>query len=190
MDLTKILSISGRPGLYKVISQTKQAFIVESLADHKRFPAFTHEKISSLEEISVFTTGEDRPLKDILKTLFEKLDGKPAIDPKTENKALQAFFLEIIPDYNQEKVYPSDIRKMISWYNILLEHQMLDFTEEKPVEAQEEKVAIEPEVTTETASTVMVTQKPEPHAIPVEEVVSKKKPERKAPKTRRKKEKE
>jgi hypothetical protein len=136
MDLSKILSIGGKNGLFKVVSQAKNAVIVESLNDGKRFPAFGHEKISSLEEISVFTTGEDISLKDVLRAFYEKLEGKPAVDPKSDNKALKKFFLEMVPEYDQERVYVSDIRKMVSWYNLLVEHEILDFTE-KPEEKEE-----------------------------------------------------
>jgi hypothetical protein len=140
--------------LFQVVSQLKNAVLVESLLDKKRFPAFSHEKISSLEEIAVFTATEDKPLKDILKALYDKLEGKPALDPKSENKKLQAFFLEVVPDYDSERVYISDIRKIISWYNLLLEHKLLDFTEkeeekpeekeEKTEEAAEEAVVVKP----------------------------------------------
>ncbi len=137
MDLSKIMSISGKSGLFKVVSQLKNAVLVESLTDKRRFPAFAHEKISSLEEIAVFTSGEERPLKEILKAMYEKLEAKPAPDPHGDNGKLQAFFLEVVPDYDQERVYISDIKKMVSWYNQLLEHNLLDFTEkeeEKPAE--------------------------------------------------------
>jgi hypothetical protein len=135
MDLTKIVTISGRGGLFKVISSAKNAAIVESLTDKKRSPAFAHEKVSTLEEINIYTTGEERPLKEVFKGIFEKLEGKPAIDPKEDNAKLKAFFLEMVPDFDQEKVYVSDIKKMISWYNLLLAENLLDFTEEeKPAE--------------------------------------------------------
>jgi len=140
MDLSKILSISGKSGLFQVVSQLKNAVLVESLLDKKRFPAFAHEKISSLEEIAVFTATEDKPLKEILKAIFDKLEGKPALDPKSDNKLLQAFFLEIVPDYDSERVYISDIRKIITWYNLLLEHQLLDFTEKEEEKKEEEKI--------------------------------------------------
>ena len=139
MDLTKIVSISGKSGLFKVISQSKNAVIVESLLDQKRFPAFGHEKMSSLEEISVFTTGEDRPLKDVFKAFFEKLEGKSAIDPKADNKAITAFFSEHVPDFDSERVYISDIRKMLSWYNMLLAQNLLDFTEEVKEDREEDR---------------------------------------------------
>ncbi len=134
MDLSKILSIAGKSGLYKVVSQGKNAVIVESLLDNKRFPAFGHEKISSLEEISVFTTGEDMPLKQVFKSMLEKLGDQPPIDTKSDNTALKTFFTGIIPDFDQDRVYVSDIKKMISWYNLLIKHQLLDFTEEKPTD--------------------------------------------------------
>lgn len=129
MDLSKILSISGKTGLFKVVSQLKNAVLVESLVDQKRFPAFGHEKISSLEEIAVFTVSEDKPLKEILKALFEKLEGKPGPDAKADNKSWVAFFKEVVPDFDEERVYVSDIRKIVSWYNLLLAHNLLDFSE-------------------------------------------------------------
>lgn len=131
MDLSKILSIAGKNGLFKVVSQAKNAVIVESLVDGKRFPAFGNEKISSLEEISVFTTGDDISLKDVFKAFHTSLEGKPAIDSKSDNASLKNFFLEMVPDFDQERVYVSDIKKMISWYNMLLKNQLLDFSEEK-----------------------------------------------------------
>jgi len=131
MDLSKILSIAGKNGLFKVVSQAKNAVIVQSLNDDKRFPAFGHEKMSSLEEISVFTTGEDIPLKAVFKSFHDQQEGKPAIDPKSDNESLKKFFLGMVPNYDQERVYVSHIKKIVSWYNMLLEKQLLDFTEEK-----------------------------------------------------------
>jgi len=139
MELRKILSISGRPGLYKVISQAKSSVIVESLDDKKRFPAFEHEKMSSLEEISIFSTGEDMPLKDVFRMMFEKLEQKEAISPKSTNKELQEFFLEMVPEYDQERVYASDIKKIVKWYNMLLTADMLDFSDEEEEEKKKEE---------------------------------------------------
>ncbi|MBN1198919.1 MAG: DUF5606 domain-containing protein [Bacteroidales bacterium] len=144
MDLSKILSISGKPGLYKVISQAKNAVIVESLIDQKRFPAFGHEKISSLEEISVFSSDEDLPLKEVLKKIHNHSQGKESVDPKSEPALLQEFFREAVPEYDQERVYPSDIRKILTWYNLLLKHDLLDFKEDEKEE--EEKSSEEKEV--------------------------------------------
>jgi hypothetical protein len=145
MDLSKILSISGKPGLYKMLSQTKSGFIVESFIDQKRFPVFAHERVSSLEEISIFTTGdEDLPLKEVFKLMFDKLAGQPGPDPSGDSNKLKAFFLEAIPAYDPEKVYVSDMKKAVSWYNLLLEKGMMEF-EEEPAESKEEKPAEEKE---------------------------------------------
>jgi hypothetical protein len=138
MDLSKILAISGRHGLFKMISQTKNGVVVESLTDGKRSTAFAQERISSLEEISVFTTGEDMPLKDVFKMIFDKLEGGPVIDPKSDDINLKDYFAEIVPGYDQERVYASDIKKMLTWYNTLAELKMLDFTEEITEEEQPE----------------------------------------------------
>ena len=131
MDLSKILSLAGKPGLFKVVSQAKNAVIVESLLDGKRFPAFGNEKMSSLEEISVFTTGEDLPLKNVFKAFHVKLEGKPAPDSKSDNNELKKFFLEMVPEFDQDRVYLSDIKKMVSWYNLLLAQGLLDFSEKE-----------------------------------------------------------
>jgi len=128
MDLTKILAISGKPGLYKMLSQTKAGFIVESLVDGKRFPVFAHERVSTLEEISIFISGDDdMPLKEVLRKFYDKLEGKPGPDSGADNKTLKSFFLETIPAYDQEKVYVSDMKKTVAWYNLLLEKGILEF---------------------------------------------------------------
>ena len=162
MDLSKILSISGKPGLFKVVSQMKSAVLVESLVDKKRFPAFAHDKISSLQEISVFTTGEDKPLKDILKAIHEKQEGKPAIEVKSDAKALTAFFLEVVPDYDTERVYISDIKKIINWYNLLVENQLLDFSEkaEESLEEGKDETQEAPKEITDTPINKKKTTKP------------------------------
>ncbi|MDY0341989.1 MAG: DUF5606 domain-containing protein [Lentimicrobium sp.] len=143
MDLKEIMAIAGKPGLYKLVGQAKNGIIVESIVDQKRFQAFTHEKISSLEEISIFTESEDKPLKEILKAFYEKLETKPAPDFKNDNTGLKEFFNKMIPDYDKERVYVSHMQKVVSWYNLLLQHDLLDFTEE----AQ----AAEPESTDDAA---------------------------------------
>jgi hypothetical protein len=142
MNLEKIVTISGKPGLYKVLSTTKTGMIVESFADNRRFTAFSYERISSLKEISVFTTHEDKPLEEVFKLIFDKQKGGTAISPKSDPRELIAFFAEAVPDYNTEKVYVSDMRKILSWYNIMVEKNMLDFSA-KEEEKEEEKDANE-----------------------------------------------
>ncbi|GAB1403725.1 DUF5606 domain-containing protein [Lentimicrobium sp.] len=131
MDLKEIMAIAGKPGLYKMVGQAKNGIIVESIVDNKRFQAFTHEKISSLEEISIFTENEDKPLREILKAFYEKLEAKPAPGFKNDNTGLKEFFNGMIPDYDKERVYVSHMQKIVAWYNLLLEHNLLDFTEEE-----------------------------------------------------------
>ena len=126
MDLTKILSVAGKPGLHKMIAQTKNGLVVESLNDGKRFTAFAHQRISSLEEISIYTYEEDLPLKDVFARIYGHLEGRPAPDPKDPQTDLKAFLEEVVEDYDQERVYVSDIKKMLNWYNQLLEHGLVD----------------------------------------------------------------
>lgn len=135
MDLTEIMSISGKPGLYKMVTHTKTGMLVESMDDQKRFPVFTHEKVSSLEEISIFTETDDIPLKEVFKKIYDLLKGEKAISHKSSGEELKDFFDDVIPDYDKERVYVSDIKKVIQWYNILHEKDLLDFTEEEEKEA-------------------------------------------------------
>jgi hypothetical protein len=134
MDLSKVLSIAGKPGLYEMVSQSKSGLIVESLIDGRRIPAFSHERISSLEEISIFTELEDVPLKEVFQSIFKKEDGKKTISHKSSANELKALMEEILPDYDKERVYVSDIKKLISWYNLLVEKDLIDlevYTSEK-----------------------------------------------------------
>ena len=147
MELSKILSISGKPGLYSMLTQTKNGMVVESLTDGKRSTAFSHEKVSTLEEISIYTNDEDKPLKEVLKSIFDKQKGEQAISSKSDSAELKAFFEEAVPDYDKENVYVSDIRKVISWYNQLQEKGILEFKEE---EKDKEKVEEVEENTTES----------------------------------------
>lgn len=138
MDLSGIISISGRPGLYKVIAQGKNSIIVESLTDKKRFPAYATDRISALEDISIYTYEGDKPLKEIFADIYAKEDGKQGPSHKEDVSVLQAYIQEIIPDYDEERVYPSDIKKLLQWYNMLQKSGNLDPVEE---EAEEEKEA-------------------------------------------------
>lgn len=133
MDLKEIMAIAGKPGLYKMVAQAKNGLIVESIIDQKRIQAFTHDKISSLEEISIFTETEDKPLKAVLKNFFEKLEGKPAPEFKNDVTKLKAFFGEMLPDYDKEKVYVSHMQKIVNWYNLLVEHDLLNFDETEEI---------------------------------------------------------
>ncbi len=142
MELSKILSISGRPGLYKMIGESKSGLIVESLSDGKKFPVFAHERVSSLKEISIYTETDDISLRKILAKLRETQNDKPVDNPKKASASqLKELFEQIVPDYDKESVYVSDIKKVFLWYNLLLENNLLDFTDEEEDEdtSEEEK---------------------------------------------------
>lgn len=129
--LKKILSISGKSGLYKLISYGKNMLIVEGLNDGKRFPAYSHEKIISLGDIAIYTYDEEVALSVVMQSIYEKNEGK-VIDAKkySDKNLLFDFFKEILPDFDQERVYPNDIKKVISWYNILIDAGFTSFKEE------------------------------------------------------------
>ncbi len=140
MDLSKIVSIAGKPGLYMIKSQAIGRIIVESLIDGKNIPAFAHDRMSSLEEISIFSVDEDRPLKEVFKGIHDKMGDQVDFDvKKATNEQLRAKFLEVMPDYDQEAVYPSDMKKVFQWYQMLMDKNLLDFTEERQEEAAETK---------------------------------------------------
>lgn len=134
--LKDILSISGKPGLQKLISNSSNAIIVESLIDGKRFPAYSNAKIIALADISIYTETEDLPLKEIFKRMHEKENGQKTISHKDATEKIIAYFNEIVPEYDKERVYTSDMKKVIQWYNLLVEKNLLDFSEE---EKEEEK---------------------------------------------------
>jgi hypothetical protein len=140
MILKDILAISGEQGLFRFIAQGKNAIIIEHLETGKRSSAFSSAKVSSLEEISVFTEEEDLPLGKVFDKIFEKEGNGPSIDPKSDPEKLKEYFGEIIPDYSREKVYVSDIRKIVLWYNILRKKNMLIKEEpEKKEDAKKDK---------------------------------------------------
>ena len=144
MDLKKIVTISGKPGLFLVNGQGKNSIVVESLLDEKRFPAFMNDKMSSLEEISIFTTTEDRPLKEVFKNIHEKIGETIDFEPKKiAEKELKVKFELIVPDYDKDGVYVSDMRKVFAWYKLLTEKNMLDFSEETPEEKTENETVEE-----------------------------------------------
>lgn len=150
--LKDILSISGYSGLYKYISQGRNGIIVESLEDKKRMNASATAKISALEDIAIFTETEDLPLKDVFKAISEKENGGETIGHKSSADQLKSYFAEVLPTYDKERVYVSDIKKVLSWYNILHKFDLLNFDEEEEVkeeaedkEANEEKTEVKKE---------------------------------------------
>lgn len=136
--LTKILSVTGRPGLYKLISTNKNMNVVESLTDGKRIPVYMHEKIVALSDVSIYTNEGDTPLREVLKTIKEKESGnKVSLSGKSSGKDLFKYLDEVLPNYSKESVYASDVKKVISWYNILIEKD-IDLEEEVKEDLKEE----------------------------------------------------
>ncbi|MDR1169504.1 MAG: DUF5606 domain-containing protein [Prevotellaceae bacterium] len=137
-DLQKIVSISGQPGLFKYLSQARHGTIVESIKDGKRTCVPASVKVSSMAEITVYaSSGDDLPLKEVFTKIRERNGGEKAISHKSPVEELMAYFEETVPECNKEKIYPHHVKKIIAWYNILQENQMLDFVEDKKEEQEE-----------------------------------------------------
>ncbi|WP_299320245.1 DUF5606 domain-containing protein [uncultured Maribacter sp.] len=137
MGLEKILSVAGKPGLYKLITQTRTGFVAESLLDGKRITVSLRSSVSVLSEIAIYTLEEEVPLRDVFKKIQEKENGgKTSIGHKEEKIKLEEYFFEVLPNYDEDRVYVSDIKKVIQWYNILTENKITDFSSEE-VETEE-----------------------------------------------------
>ncbi len=147
--LKTVLSITGKPGLYKLVSRGKNMLIVESLGDKKRFPAYGNEKIISLGDISMYTDEDDVPLSEVLASMKKKENGAAvSLDVKKASaEDLFAYLAEVLPEFDRDRVHASDVKKLISWYNLLVASGMTDFEEdidaEKNVEASEDSSASE-----------------------------------------------
>ena len=128
--LKEILAITGKPGLYKLVSRGNNMLIVESLVDGKRMPTYARDKIVALSDVSMFTDADDISLSEVLTSAGKKEELKPvAFDPKkVSNAELHAWFGEVLPNWDRDRVYPSDIRKLIQWYNILVNAGITDFS--------------------------------------------------------------
>ena len=139
MELDKILAISKKPGLYKLITQSRGGFIVESLLDQKRISVSISSNVSLLSEIAIYTLGEELPLKEVFSKIVDKEKGaETSTSPKSSKDDLEAYFFSVLPDYDEDRVYPSDIKKILNWYNLLNNHQLLDFnTEASSLEEEE-----------------------------------------------------
>ena len=136
-----ILAISGKPGLYKLVTRGKNNLIVEALdATHRRMPDFATERITSLNDIAMFTDDEEVPLTDVLESMKTLEDGKKAaVDPKkASTKELQDYFTKVLPTWDRDRVHASDIKKLITWYNLLIEAGITDFKDAEEEEKAEE----------------------------------------------------
>lgn len=129
MSLEKILSISGKPGLYQLKTQTRSGFLAESLLDGKKINVSGRHNVSLLSEIAIYTLTEELPLREVFKKIYEREDGSEAISHKEPKIKLEEYFFEVLPDYDEDRVYPSDIKKVIQWYNLLIKNGFTDFSE-------------------------------------------------------------
>ena len=136
--LKTILSISGKPGLFKLISQAKNIIYVESISDHKRMPVYARDKVVSLGDIAIYTTNEEVPLANVLEALKTKENGeKASIQLNAPVDELRNYLGEVLPDFDRERVYPSDIKKLITWYNLLVSAGITEFKEKEKKEEGE-----------------------------------------------------
>ena len=129
MSLEKIISISGKPGLYKIINQTRGGFLAESLLDNKKISVSGRHNVSLLSEIAIYTLTEEVPLREVFTKIYDKEDGKETISHKSSKDELEEFFFNVLPDYDEDRVYASDIKKVVQWYNLLAKNGMTDFSE-------------------------------------------------------------
>ena len=140
MDLTNILVISGKPDLSELVSQTKGGAIVKNLVSGQKYPVFKNDRISSLGEIRIFTDSDERPLDEVMQAIYKVLDGKATdFEPKkAEGKVMFDLLEKALPDYDRERVHTSDVKKLFSWYNVLLAAGKITFDEENPEETEKD----------------------------------------------------
>jgi hypothetical protein len=141
MELKDILAISGHGGLFKFVSQGRNGIIVESLVDKKRISASATAKISALEDIAIYTDVEEISLADVFTSIYNKEDGNQTISHKSSSNELKAYFEEVLPEYDKDRVYVSDIKKVLNWYNILQSLDMVKPSEKEEETKEEEKSA-------------------------------------------------
>ncbi|MBQ8702960.1 MAG: DUF5606 domain-containing protein [Bacteroidales bacterium] len=141
MDLSNILVIAGKPDLSELVSQTKGGAVVSNLVTGQKYPVFKNDRISSLGEIRLFTETDERPLEEVMQAIFRKLEGKPTdFDPKkAESKVMFDLLGDVLPDYDRERVHASDVKKLFSWYNVLLSAGKITLDEETSEENQEKE---------------------------------------------------
>lgn len=141
--LKEILSIAGKPGLFKLVSQGKNMLVVESLIDGKRMPSYSRDKVVTLGDIAIFTDTEEVPLRQVLLNIKTKENGGICpVGSKADNEELRKYMAEILPDYDRDRVYPSDMRKLYNWYNILINSGISDFEEVKSEEIAEDMTEV------------------------------------------------
>lgn len=145
VNLSGIIAIAGKPGLFKVLAQGKNNLIVTSLINGKKMAALASDRISALEDISIYTYEEDVLLRDIYYVIYKKEDGGKTISHKADISELRSYLEEVLPNYDEERVYPSDIKKLFQWYNMIHEAGMLEIVEEEKTVEETEQASSEEE---------------------------------------------
>jgi len=136
MSLEKILTISGKPGLYQLQNQTRNGFLATSLIDGKKISVSARQNVSILAEIAIYTLTKELPLSEVFTKIFDKEKGGEAISHKSTKDELEEYFFEILPDYDEDRVYPSDIKKIVQWYNLLTKNGISQFKNESSAEEE------------------------------------------------------
>lgn len=144
MDLSLIFTIPGKPGLFKLVSQGKNSAVVEALADGKRMPMFNLNQVSSLAEIAIYTYQKEVALTDVFRAIYKKENGGQALSHKADAADLKKWFGEVLPEYDRERVYDSNIRKVVQWYNILQENGLVDLEPSEREKAEAEAAVEKP----------------------------------------------
>lgn len=138
MALDKILAIAGKPGLYELVTQTRGGFIAKSLLDNRKISVSIQQNVSILSEIAIYTLTEEVPLREVLGKIKTKENGAPtSISHKDGKDKLEEYFFEVLPDYDEDRVYASDIKKVVQWYNMLQKNDLLDLTDSKKSDEEE-----------------------------------------------------
>jgi hypothetical protein len=153
IQLKDILSISGRGGLFKFIAQARNGVVVESLEDKKRHVAPASARVSSLVDIAIFTEEEEVPLSDIFMKIYDKTEGKASISHKASNDELKSLFVELVPDYDEDRVYLSDIKKVFQWYNQLFAKDLLEVIEKEEEESSDEESSADQNISSDEDKT-------------------------------------
>lgn len=137
MSLDKILSISGKPGLYELKTQTRSGFLAQSLIDGKKVSVSARHNVSLLSEIAIYTTSEELPLAEVFDKIKAKENGGEAISHKSSKDQLEEYFFNVLPDYDEDRVYPSDIKKVVQWYNLLQKNGITNFVSDEASQEEE-----------------------------------------------------
>lgn len=137
MKLDKVLSISGKPGLYELKAQTRGGFLAESMLDGKKISVNMRNNVSLLSEIAIYTYTEEVPLREVFQKIYEKENGGEAISHKESKEKLEEYFREVLPEYDEDRVYASDIKKIFQWYNLLVSKGITDFSKNEEKASEE-----------------------------------------------------